>query len=317
MAVKYPDAEWRPLGTQAEPRMTSHNIICLHTMVGYLTSTDAMFKQNGFTGTESHFGIGGKWGGDVANGYDGKVFQWQDLDFSADANLEGNPEVISIETADNAPQSASNIAAWTPKQLDAIVKLVAWLCKKYSIPPIVIQDTKPDRRGIAYHRQGCEHGDGLNSHPGYLVSGGRRWSVSKGKECPGTARIKQISSIIIPRVQDVLTGEDDKMIAADFAKIQAMVTKAVSDITSRDALTNADVIKIWGDQTPIVNQSAGGALKTTLDRVAVANLQAQTKLALEQALEDSTHPLNVRLLAIEANINLLIKTLIPVESPKP
>ena len=37
----YPRAEHRPLGTQTEPRMTGHDVVCLHTMVGFLASTAA------------------------------------------------------------------------------------------------------------------------------------------------------------------------------------------------------------------------------------------------------------------------------------
>lgn len=206
--AKYPGASYRPLASkQGEPAIKEHDIVCLHTMVGYLTSTDAMFKAGGWSGTESHFGVGGKWGGDAAKGYDGKVFQWQDTAYSADANLEGNPRILSIETADNAPKFAKDIAAWTPKQLDAIVKLVTWLCKKYDIPPVLIPDSKPSRRGIGYHRQGCTHSLGAGKVPGYRVVGGERWSLSTGKECPGARRIAQIKSIIVPRVKTAVNGK--------------------------------------------------------------------------------------------------------------
>lgn len=174
-------------------------------MVGYLTSTDAMFREGGYSGTESHFGVGGAWGGDLAKGYDGKVFQWQDTAYTADANLDGNHRIISIETADNAPKLVRDIRPWTPKQLDAIVKIIAWACKTHDIPPVLIPDSKPGRRGIGYHRQGCEHSLGVGRVPGFLVAGGERWSNAKGKECPGPQRIAQISTIIIPRVKALLS----------------------------------------------------------------------------------------------------------------
>jgi hypothetical protein len=81
---------------------------------------------------------------------------------------------------------------------------VAYHCRVENIPPVIIPDTKPGRRGIAYHRQGCEHSDGLGSHPGYLVRGGERWSLSRGKGCPGPKRIAQLDKIIIPRVKAIL-----------------------------------------------------------------------------------------------------------------
>ena len=87
--LTYPAAVHKPLGPQTEPRMTGHDIVCLHTMAGYLSSTDRYFRAAngaGYIGTESHFGVGGRWGGDARAGLDGTVWQWQDLMHQADAN---------------------------------------------------------------------------------------------------------------------------------------------------------------------------------------------------------------------------------------
>lgn len=222
---KYSGALWKPLASGHQTEMGSHDFICLHTMVGYLTSTDAMFRQGGWSGTESHFGIGGKWGGDVAKELDGDVWQWGDYRYKADANLNGNSEVISIETADNAPRLVEDIAAWTPKQLNSIVKIVAflcskkahedcpsnWECHKSGIPAKLVLDTKPGRRGIAYHRQGCKHSTGFKpSGSGWLVKGGVLWSGATGKGCPGPARIAQLKGIVIPRVVSALNPPKPK-----------------------------------------------------------------------------------------------------------
>lgn len=246
MVDRYPHAKWRPLGKQTQPKMKAHNIICAHTMVGYLTSTDEMFHKNGYTGTESTYGIGGKWGGDKAADLDGVVYQWQDRDHTADANYLGNPEVISIETADNAPKLERDLERWTPAQADALIWLIAWECSlkahedcpkdwtcrsgvdwkgvKVAIPPVMIPDTKPGRRGLAVHRQGCEHSLGVGKVPGYLVVGGVRWSLSVGKGCPGDARIDQFKHEIIPAVQEIITsGGPFKMQAGDAAKIREIV----------------------------------------------------------------------------------------------
>mgnify|MGYP001596412415 CR=1 FL=1 len=189
--MRFSRAAWRPLAAGHPPVMARHDIVCLHTMVGNLSGTDALFKKNGWSGTESHFGIGGTWG----DGKDGVIYQWVDTAYRADANLNGNHRVISIETGDNAPRSASDIAAWTPRQLDAIVLLVADLCQAHDIPAVLIPDTKPGRRGIGWHRQGVEHSQGVGAVPGYLVPGGERWSTSTGKECPGNARVAQMKQI--------------------------------------------------------------------------------------------------------------------------
>jgi N-acetylmuramoyl-L-alanine amidase-like protein len=230
--ARYPDASWRPLAGGHQAVMPKHDVVCLHTMVGYLTTTDAMFKRNGWTGTESHFGVGGKWGGDADKGYDGKVFQWGDTAYKADANLDGWDRVISIETADNAPGLVKNIQPWTPKQLDAIVKLVAWLCRKHDIPPVLIPDSKPSRRGIGYHQLGCEHSRGVGAVPGFLVKGGERWSKSEGKECPGPQRIAQVKTIIVPRVKALLAPKP----TTPKPKPPVKETPAVAAITIKDVL---------------------------------------------------------------------------------
>lgn len=194
-------AAYRPLESkQGQPKMARHDIICLHTMVGNLTSTDRFFKQNGWSGTEAHFGVGGPWG----DGLDGVIYQWQDTDYRADANLDGNHRVVSIETGDNAPKLAKDIVPWSKAQTAAIVRLVAALCKRHGIPAVLVPDTRSDRRGIAYHRQGVQHSGG--THPaGFLQPNCEHWSTSVGKECPGDARIDQIPEIIA-RVRAVLAG---------------------------------------------------------------------------------------------------------------
>lgn len=270
MAKKYPDAEQRILGKQTQGKMTSHDIVCLHTMVGYLASTDTMFKSGGFSGTESHFGVGGAWGSDVSRGLDGKVYQWQLLSHRADANLYGNHRVISIETADNAPRSASDIAPWSTKQVAALIKLVSWLCSKEAhtdcpqtwechksgIPVALIPDTKPGRRGIAYHRQGVDPVGGAGTRPGYRVNGGELWSTARGKECPGTSRIAQISSVLIPGIKslgkkdaDVALTNDDKQDIAH-AVVETLLspkTKLILTAAEAEEMSSAGTPRKEGD----------------------------------------------------------------------
>lgn len=190
MAPRYPRAKWRPLGSQTQAKMRAHDIICLHTMVGTLWGTDSYFKDNGYGGTESHFGVG----------HDGETLQWQDLDYSADANLNGNHRVISIETADMGEgfskwnTNGDNVPAWTPEQVERLADLVAWLCRQYNIPCELIPDSKPGRRGIGFHRQGV---------PGYVVAGGELWSTARGKVCPGQRRINQVPDVVL-RARQIL-----------------------------------------------------------------------------------------------------------------
>ena len=197
MATLYPRAEFDPLGPQTAPRLRTHDIVCLHTMAGTFDNTDGMFHERGYRGTESHFGVAGS----------GRLKQWQDLDFQADANGDGNHRCISIETADKGesfPQWAgSDVPDWTDAQIDVIVDLVGWLCETYDIPRALVPDSRPGHRGIAYHRLGVPHSTGDPDAPGgpWLVSGGELWTESVGKVCPGDRRIAQLKAIVIPRLQ--------------------------------------------------------------------------------------------------------------------
>jgi hypothetical protein len=237
-------ARKRPLGPGNPPtRMARHDIICLHTMVGYLTSTDIMFKREGYTGVESHFGIGGVWGSDKNGDLDGIIYQWVDTDYRADANLEGNHRLLSIETADNAPQKAGDVLPWTPKQCAAIIRLVADLCRRYDIPAVLVPDSKPGRRGIGYHRQGIDP---------WRVDGGELWSAARGKECPTDARIAQISTVIIPGVKAalkpvtpqeefIMASKDDlKAALREVLKEDAVVKKLAEDLFTADVIAAPD-----------------------------------------------------------------------------
>lgn len=186
----YPAAEWRPLADgNPDALMTAHDIVCVHTMAGFLAGTEAEFRKNGWTGTESHFGVGGP----SDPGFDGTVYQWVDTDFQADANLEGNPRLISIETSDGRDETTP----WTEAQLAAIAAIIVWACQEYDIPAELVADSTPGLRGIAYHRQGIEP---------WKVAGGERWSTVHGKVCPGDVRIQQLIDDVIPRVQQEIGG---------------------------------------------------------------------------------------------------------------
>ncbi len=199
MPFTMPGADYRPLEpTQRQSRMSAHDIVCIHTMVGSLGGTDNYFKQNGWGGTESHLGTG----------HDGTLYQWQDFSYRAEANYQGNHRVFSIENADRGAGfpswdsgDPSQVPAFTAAQIEINAKILAfltdkanhagcpstWKCRQEGIPLALIPDSKPTRRGIGYHRQGCPPG---------VVEGGEKWSTSYGKVCPGRRRIAQIPQII-------------------------------------------------------------------------------------------------------------------------
>ena len=144
MELWYPKAERKPLGAQTEPSIGVPRVLVVHTIVGNLRGTDAMFRRQGYDGVESTFGIGGPWEpGDL----DGVVWQWQALDRQADAQGAGNAYATSVETADGGKPDRS----WTPKQIDALTDLIVWWCRQTGHPAQMVTGTGGS--GIGYHSQ--------------------------------------------------------------------------------------------------------------------------------------------------------------------
>lgn len=200
---------WRPLASNwsAQLRIQKHDLIILHTMVGSLWGTDAYFRQNGYGGNEAHFGVG----------HDGELLQWQDTDWQTDANGAANRRAISIETADIGQgfprwntRDGNAVPAWTSAQVDKLIDLIVWICQTHNIPCVGVLDSKPERRGVAYHRLGV---------PGYVVPGGELWSSARGKSCPGPARIKQIPNIIA-RAANILDSSQQALTKEQISRLQ-------------------------------------------------------------------------------------------------
>jgi hypothetical protein len=188
----YPSAVRKPLTGTSTARLQK-DILCFHTAVGYLVSTWNYFERDDIK-VYSHGCIGGKWGSDIARDLDGVAWQMADTDVRAAANLDGNYRVISWETADNA---ARPIQPWTPAQCAKIVQIMVDANRLDGIPLVMIPDSKPGRRGVGYHRLGCDP---------YRVAGGELWSSSPGKDCPTDPRIKQLPALL-DQAKDIVAGK--------------------------------------------------------------------------------------------------------------
>lgn len=176
-------------------------VITLHTMAGTLAGTEAWFSGTGRA--YSHFGVGGG----------GEIRQWQDLRYRAASDLYGNPYSISIETEDRGPAfpawSGSDVPAWTPAQVDALVVLLAWLCARFGLPTSAIRSSCTHERGVGWHRVGIDP---------WRDPSCPRWSSTRGKVCPGDRRIAQIHNQVLPRLgagsapvqEDDMFSDDDR-----------------------------------------------------------------------------------------------------------
>ena len=232
MDLWYPGAQRRMLGTQTEPLIGIPRVLIFHTMVGHLAGTDAMFHRDGYTGTESHFGVGGPWEpGDL----DGAVWQWQSLDRQADAQNAGNAYATSIETADGGKPERP----WTDKQLAALVGLTTWWCRQTGAPARIVAG--PGESGIGYHAQF------------------QAWAPD-GRPCPGPVRIKQLRDVVIPRVRAIITGTPTTPVPAVLHRVLRkrlpMMTGAdVRAVQAVAGLAGGDVDgKFWSDTKAAVER---------------------------------------------------------------
>ncbi len=209
--------------------MSRYDIVCIHTIVGYAPAHAAHFSTSG----------------------GGTIWQSRDTRYRSAANLNGNHRVISIENADHGAgfpswnTNGSNVPPFTSKQIESIAQILAWAHRTHGIPLQLVRDSKPNSRGIAYHRLGCDP---------YRASGGELWSSAYGKVCPGDKRIAQIPQII-NRARQIVGGaaheEDDPLAFIDGPEeFRKLVRQANSQYHTspegREATTQALILALRG-----------------------------------------------------------------------
>jgi hypothetical protein len=167
--------------------MSRYDIVCIHTIVGYAPAHAAHFSTK-------------------ANGH---IYQSRDTKYRSAANLNGNYRVLAIENEDHGPafgpwntNDGHQVPGFTEEQIESIARICAWAYQRHGIPLVLAPNSRPDSRGIAYHRQGCD-GNFASYDFGGRVSGGELWSSSAGKVCPGDRRIHQLIDRIIPRARRI------------------------------------------------------------------------------------------------------------------
>lgn len=145
--------------------------VILHVDAGNAYDLYDFFK-NRSGGIESH--------GHIAK--DGKLFQYRDTGYEADANYKANSFVkggkrygyLSFETQGFGP------GEWTTAQLETIKDVLLWAKEVHSIPMRVCQNSQDP--GVGYHT---------------LFGSPSAWTPV-AKSCPGPDRIKQFNNIIVP-----------------------------------------------------------------------------------------------------------------------
>ncbi len=146
----FPQATWSgPLPTTNYLPGGMEQIIglVLHIEEGTEPGTDTWFHTSG-TQVSAHFG----------NPKAGPLQQWVDTQDMAYAEVNGNPNWISVEHEGNSGDSL------TPSQIENDAQLLAWLVQSYGITPQITND--PTIGGVAGHvTGGAAWGDHLECLP--------------------------------------------------------------------------------------------------------------------------------------------------------
>jgi hypothetical protein len=218
--ARMPGAEFQ--GEHGSRSMSRFDIVCIHTIVGFAPAHAAHFSTHA----------------------DGRIDQSRDTEFRSGANLDGNHRIIAIENEDHGPafgqwdtKDGHAVPAFTEEQIEAIARICAWANETHAIPLEPCPDSKPDSRGIAYHRQGID-GNFADFDFGGRVSGGEVWTESPGKVCPGDRRIAQIPKIIA-RARQI--AEEEELMALSPETLKAI----------RGSLLNAKIRKADGTMATV------------------------------------------------------------------
>lgn len=224
--ARVPFAAWHRC-PGSEPSIRPTQVIFHTAVVRDLEDLENYFCSGRSGGIESHLGVGGKWGRTQAQ--DGAVYQWRDTQEQADANRTANrrPDgtgAISVETCDNVPASSADILPWTDKQVDTLVRIGRWARVHHNIPPRICRN--PDDPGFGWHAMW------LNTQYEYS-DGSTPWTPSAGKVCPGSARIHQLKTVVLPRIfaslmEDEMT-KDEFVAALGSAEFNTAVQNAVQE----------------------------------------------------------------------------------------
>lgn len=118
----------------------------------------------------------------------GPGIQMIDLDLQSWSSLDGNPSTTASEAEGGMGTAAEvNAEPWSPDQFENLAKILAYENETEGTPLQVMPDSRPQSCGLAPHRWGIDP---------WRVAGGEVWSSSRGKLCPGDAKVAQLPAIV-------------------------------------------------------------------------------------------------------------------------
>jgi hypothetical protein len=206
MANIFPGAIWKPMPNQASrPKRRKGRGVGYHIAV---YEGSSIYNINLGTGNDAHLYVR----------RDGTAEQNVDLDLQAWAGADGNGSMIWVETQGGTTAADVKSGQWTGPQFETLARIAAWAHNTEGVPLQVMPDSRSTSRGLATHRLGIQHSLGIGAVPGWLISGGERWSKVIGKECPGDARVGQVPSLVT-RAQQIANGDTDVLTDDDIVKL--------------------------------------------------------------------------------------------------
>jgi N-acetylmuramoyl-L-alanine amidase len=266
----YPDAVFRPVtryapGGEQHVVSSGQNRLVFHTAVTREQSLFDFFNTPG--NAVAHFFVA----------EDGSVEQYIDTAFQSSADLEGDHDIISVESWDD-----HRVRDWTPEQVEACAKLAAWCNKVHDIPLEQLPSSRPGLSGVGWHRLGIPPSPtGSFTEPagqllGGQVAGGETWTLSPGKLCPGDPKIRGVVDAIIPRAIEIANGDD--MSAED--------VKAINDHTDAAIKRVIEVINARAASERQALKDRVGGLRKAVERNASEHEVKELLDKLAQTIED-------------------------------
>lgn len=195
MTEWFPKARKRPIARFATPRRKPINALVLHVTVSPAASMFNYFSRPNSGGCSS---------GHVAK--DGTIEQYLSAAWRDAATVDARDRSFSLETQGAWPSSVAQTEPWTDEQIESIAQVAAWLHTDHGLPLRLMTSSKSDEAGIGWHRLGID--GNFPALPNPLAGriqrgGGEAWSTSRGKACPGDAKILQVPAILA-RAQEIV-----------------------------------------------------------------------------------------------------------------
>lgn len=177
---------------------------------------------------------------------DGTVEQYLDSKTRSAAETTDNDRIFSIET--EGGMGADLQKGWTDSQIATIVRVIQWLHSTEGLPLRVMQSSRPEEKGIGYHRLGVPRSKWVSkTAPGWLVTGGKVWSSAIGKVCPGDVRIASIGRIVgMAAVNQIVTPPKKPVVKPTTGKNVVKVNLKVLDWTKQNLRVSDETRTVQG-----------------------------------------------------------------------